>query len=775
MSALLAKSGIDAPTIAEHCDAVHAAGDAIREAIGEDAARLVPSLPPIWPSLCAAAELLHDMLKANSAYQQMLTAGRRAERQPLRHEVLAAAFLTGDGALAEWFENLIPDEMSRWAVVWAVAGHHFKMVDPAHAETNRLYCDDGAVARVTLLFADEQVAVILRRVASVFGSTAIPILTNMTFVTHQDELRDRIDAYVSRAEAAWKRLSVVPANRTLVAVLKSLVAAADAAGSALAERYDQPAVWVREALGRRLSAADVELVVEADLNGRDPRPFQQRVAASVRPVTVVAAGCGNGKTTAAYMWARKWADGKKLFFMYPTTGTATAGYISYLSEQDAFAKNLIHGRAGVDLEAIRGTPEDEPEDALARIDSLPAWSAQVVSCTVDTVLGLLQTQRRGTYSFPAFAAGAFVFDEVHAYDAKLWGGLLRFLREFPGAPALLMSASIAPHRRRQLAEVLGERTGEIVRGDERVESYSRYSVQSRPDAAACWEAVRKALGEGKKVLWVCNTVADAVGVAREAPNHTAATLLVFHSRYRYRDRAGDRERPGRQREVIAEFAYNDEGYRKIPGASLVITTQVCEMSLDISADVLVTAECPLPSLVQRLGRLNRFAGSHDAWPCFVYPFSGLPYNEDPTRVELDGDCIAAMKGARDAVAGLAGRPCSQADLAERLDAMHDAETPDTYAALFDDGWVTEPRPVRDGDQSMTVIWEGDLPEIDRLLGRNRATWPAGRLIPWTIPMNFVRWLKPFEWPKAGPYPIAPADVLSYSEREGAQWVERKPS
>jgi CRISPR-associated endonuclease/helicase Cas3 len=777
MNTLIAKSGNAAPTVAAHCEDVHEAGDAIRAAARADLEALVPALPTNWRALCAAAELLHDVLKANSAYQQMLHRGNKAERQPVRHEVLAAAFLTGDGQLAAWLERLIPDDAHRWAVVWAVAGHHFKMVDPARGGTRTLYSDKGAVREVVVHFEDEQVAAVLGRVAAVFGSASVPALTRATFVTHEDELRDRIDDYVWRAADAWERLKVVPANRALVAVLKALVAAADAAGSALTERNQRPAVWVAEALGRRLTPAELEPVVARDLKGNGPRPFQQRVADSEKSVTVVAAGCGNGKTTAAYLWAQKWANGKKLFFTYPTTGTSTAGYLNYLNERKELNTNLIHGRSAVDLEAMPETHKDEDENQanLQKIESLSAWSEQVVSCTVDTVLGLLQTQRRGTYSFPAFAAGAFVFDEIHAYDAKLWGGLLRFLREFTGAPALLMSASIPPHRRQQLAEVLGDRMGDVVRGDEGIEGHKRYRLESRDDEQACWSEVATALAEGKKVLWVCNTVGDAIRLSHEAKDHTEVTPLVYHSRFRYRDRAGTQTTPGRQKEVIAEFAYEDDKTRRAkPGASLVIATQVCEMSLDISADVLVTAECPLPALVQRLGRLNRYATADDSWPCFVYPFKGLPYNEDPAGVDLDGDCIASMKAARDAVSELDGKPCSQADLAARLDAMHDAEQPECYAALFDDGWVTEPMPVRDGDQSVTVIWERDLSEIERTLGTNRKRWSAGRLAPWTIPMNYPKWLKPFEWDKAGPYPIAPASELNYTEREGAQWAERKP-
>ena len=150
-------------------------------------------------------------------------------------------------------------------------------------------------------------------------------------------------------------------------------------------------------------------------------------------------------------------------------------------------------------------------------------------------------------------------------------------------------------------------------------------------------------------------------------------------------------------------------------------------------------------------------------------------------IEADGGkrqpaaTIADDQAARDAVKEMAGQPCSQHDLAERLKKLEDAEEPETYSALFDDGWVTESMPVRDGDQSVTVIWQADLEEIaDReQLGPIWKKWPAGKLSRWTIPMDYQkrlgRYIEGTE--KAGPYPIVGADILTYSTEEGGQWAK----
>jgi CRISPR-associated endonuclease/helicase Cas3 len=273
---------------------------------------------------------------------------------------------------------------------------------------------------------------------------------------------------------------------------------------------------------------------------------------------------------------------------------------------------------------------------------------------------------------------------------------------------------------------------------------------------------------------VCNTVGGAVETAGEASKWSGIArnnIIVYHSRFRYRDRVN------RQKEVIAEFKYDDDAPpmkpRKKPGASLVISTQVCEMSLDISADLMVTAECPLPAFVQRLGRLNRFASSDDPWRCLAYPFQGDPYNERPEWIQTRGDYRVGMAATRETLKELAGKACSQRDLAQRLDGMVDPERFETYSAWLDDGWLTEPAALRDGDASITLIREEDLAEIEAELGAEYAKpskWTYRSLVPWTIPMLYRRDFRPER--RASGYPVAASGTIGYRREGGASWQNK---
>lgn len=110
----------------------------------------------------------------------------------------------------------------------------------------------------------------------------------------------------------------------------------------------------------------------------------------------------------------------------------------------------------------------------------------------------------------------------------------------------------------------------------------------------------------RRTLIICNTVLKAGGVFKSIGKELAEytdkpELLLLHSRFRRDDRDAIFHR-------IEHLSGGSLG-------QIVVATQVIEAGVDISAAALWTEVAPLPSIVQRLGRLNR-AGEfgHDGNP-----------------------------------------------------------------------------------------------------------------------------------------------------------------
>ena len=133
-----------------------------------------------------------------------------------------------------------------------------------------------------------------------------------------------------------------------------------------------------------------------------------------------------------------------------------------------------------------------------------------------------------------------------------------------------------------------------------------------------------------------------------------------------------------------------------------------------------------------------------------------------------------MAATRAAMEDVARRPCSQTDLAKRLDEMVDNEKFEEYSAWLDDGWLSEPAQLRDGDDSITLIREEDLGDIENKLGPQHAKpskWTSQSLVCWTIPMRYRREFSPVG--RAGGYPVVKTGTVIYSDKLGASWQNNK--
>ncbi|MBM4259651.1 MAG: CRISPR-associated helicase Cas3' [Deltaproteobacteria bacterium] len=564
---LLAKSSdtSDTPRGAEtlpgHTANVLAAAEALLNGTADAQLRAVGLPLSAWSLRFRRTVLLaafcHDLGKANDQFQTMVR-HQRKEQQAIRHEALSL-LLVQETELRAWLTTALDSAETLDFLLWAAAGHHRKFPPPDPTA--------GTGIRLSLFLGHADFQRTLGIGAKWLSLSSPPSLCDVTWqLTGFSAPQRRLRQLEVQASRYWATCS--DEQRRFLAAVKACLIAADVAGSALPKEGEKITLWIKEALQRQPTPEQLEKIVTDRLQGVSPRPFQAALGNTTARVVLAQAGCGSGKTIGAYLWAARRAPGKRLFFSYPTTGTATEGFRDYLIDP-TLDTQLIHGRAAVDLDLLGVDDENEREDPLAALET---WSTLITSCTVDTVLGLTQNRRRGLYAWPALVNAAFIFDEIHAYDERLFGALLRFLSNCLGVPCLLMTASLPRARREAIEKVLrtlGESL-EVVTGPADLEALPRYRRLLSDDP---WSVVTQALNQGEKVLWVVNTVDRALKLADEASSRNLHPL-VYHSRFRYEDRVRQHGR------VIA--AFRDDG------PVLAVATQVAEMSLDLSADLLVT-------------------------------------------------------------------------------------------------------------------------------------------------------------------------------------------
>ncbi len=679
---------------------------------------------------------LQDTGKATSQFDEMLSG--IGGTQLLRHETISGLLAFSKNLpLREWFLQKFTLR-SLLTIIWAAMGHHRKFdkgTAPKQALRTNVYVSHPDFKQIL----DDMGQDLKLGNAPEFEKDIVitPNHREVGEINAQLDLRDLQEAFENA-----KELFADESDKKYLALIKGLGIAADVAASAVAGKKKANyslARTITEDFAYGLKEADFSEII-GDLT---PYPFQEKVAASDAYLTFAQAGCGAGKSLAAYLWALAWClrfakQGRtnfRLIFCLPTTGTVTEHFKDYALESGIPPKmlHLSHSRSSVDLQTIAQTTaleeanensKNPAQEMLAieqdKIEALALWSTPLVVATSDTVLGLMANARKSVYSFPAILNSAIVFDEIHAFDDHLFGHLLVFLKNFPRLPIFLMTASLPEKRLEAIKKVRPDLTDEFcINGDKEFAEIERYAIEEVSDEETIWNEIENCIkNNGKnngKVLWVQNRVdwANAAfndeRIAKLKEKYSQLKVDIYHARLKYKHRSK------RHRRVIKNFKNKD-----IP--VVLIATQVAEMSLDLSADLLVTDLAPIWALIQRLGRLNRIIHK-------------LPENEREIKKALV--CLLTedkatskpykledMQNTRKWISKLKedyGSLISQKNLADCFgefsdEKEFDIETAEKRAVFFSGLWETYPGTTRADGYTINVILEEDHDEWKRLNG-----------------------------------------------------------
>ena len=365
------------------------------------------------------------------------------------------------------------------------------------------------------------------------------------------------------------------------------------------------------------------------------RPVQKLIADNwQKDLLLLRAPTGAGKTDASLLWAQLQIEHQRadrLVIAMPTRFTSNALSISVA--ENLSNMGLYHSSAWFNkyhqivkdgnIELIKAKKEHE----LARLLETP-----VTVCTIDHLLMALTLTREDHHLITFnLANSCLVIDEADFYDEFTHANimvLLKALKEW-NVPVLLMSASL-PEVALKDYQSIGYDVDEILTDHSDEERY-RFEIKGIIDYSAVDEldhVLKLMMKRGTGIIYA-NTIDKAFEFASWFQNQGFDDIIVYHSRFTEPDKQA--------KEALLIDALGKEAWQKGKAHGIAIMTQIGEMSINISADIMISDFCPIDRLTQRAGRLCRFnkkqigelyvVRPHDK-EGVIYP---APYGTPPTK------------------------------------------------------------------------------------------------------------------------------------------------
>lgn len=320
---------------------------------------------------------------------------------------------------------------------------------------------------------------------------------------------------------------------------------------------------------------------------------------------LVRAPTGAGKTDASLLWASLQINNKRadrVVIAMPTRFTSNALAISV--NESLSETGLYHSSAWFSWFQNRvETGEMQKAEAEIMHESARLLQTPVTVCTIDHLLTAL-TLTREEHHLVTFnlANSCLVIDEADFYDEFTQSNILVLLKllKYWDVPVLLMSASL-PECAINDYKSIGYSIEKILEDKSDLER-DRFSVEDIIDYSDVCdiEYLLYKMIEQKNGIIYANTVDKAVTFYMWFKDHCdkSIPLSLYHSRFTEPDKML------KEQEILSMLG--KKSWENGSACGIVILTQIGEMSINISAEIMISELCPVDRLIQRAGRLCRF-------------------------------------------------------------------------------------------------------------------------------------------------------------------------
>ncbi len=311
---------------------------------------------------------------------------------------------------------------------------------------------------------------------------------------------------------------------------------------------------------------------------------------------ILQAPTGAGKTRAAlYPFFRAWEEGsdfpRKCIYSVPMRVLAN----QFWDEYEARDRNFGF------LKSLNVTIQTgaRPDDPKLEGDLIFTTVDQTLSNFLNIPYALSLGQ--GNINAGAVISSYLVFDELHLYDSKTSLPtilhLLRILRNV--VPFLVMTATFSVDRVQALAQWL-DAEPLVLSGHEAAAIPSQEKTRRVHTVEAELTAEAILQSHNQRSIAICNTVSRAQELFESLCSKVTKGIEVrlLHSRFLQSDRNKHEEWLQR------EFGSNKDEYTV--KSAILVATQVIEVGVDITSQVLHTELAPAASVIQRAGRCARY-------------------------------------------------------------------------------------------------------------------------------------------------------------------------
>lgn len=326
---------------------------------------------------------------------------------------------------------------------------------------------------------------------------------------------------------------------------------------------------------------------------KNNHPYQDKALTSKYNIFVTLP-TGSGKTETALYWAKaNYNYPYRVFYILPTITTIHAMFKRLRNISEYVGE--YHSNADLFLES-----DNELDDELIMYKY---YFMPLNVTTPDQLLLSLMNYKKFTLKSYSLYRSSIIIDEVHVYDAETFSlikFLIRYLNDYYKARFCIMSATF-PNK---LKEELCFLNANELLNKEKIEYY--YRSRNRTRIIYHDSTINDCIGQIIESAKRCNTLVVVNTVKRAQDLYNAVKdsiddVELLHSRYIFKDR--------RKKEESLTKCYRvgeEGGEDKVNKHTLLIATQLVEVSLDISYDTMFTESCYIDSLIQRCGRVNRY-------------------------------------------------------------------------------------------------------------------------------------------------------------------------